>query len=41
MTNDGAIDANSITAKIENGVLAVTLPKHERAKPRNIPIKFK
>ena len=33
-----SIDVNKIKAKIEDGVLTLTLPKHERVKPREIPI---
>ncbi len=33
-----AIDRGKITAKIENGVLTVTLPKREKVKPRKIEI---
>jgi HSP20 family protein len=32
------IDREKITAKLENGVLTLTLPKHERLKPRKIAI---
>jgi len=32
------IDQEKANAKVENGVLTLTLPKHERAKPREIPI---
>jgi HSP20 family protein len=32
------IDAEGITAALENGVLTVSLPKSEKAKPRNISI---
>ena len=32
------VDANSIKASYENGVLTVTLPKVERAKPRQIEV---
>jgi HSP20 family molecular chaperone IbpA len=35
---DPAIDAAKITAKIEQGVLTVTLPKAEERKPRKIAI---
>ena len=35
---DPAIDAGKITAKIEQGVLTVTLPKAEEAKAKQIPI---
>lgn len=33
-----SIDRNRIDAKFENGQLSVTLPKHERIKPKNIEI---
>ncbi len=33
-----AIDVAKIKAKLEDGVLTITLPKHERIKPREIPI---
>jgi HSP20 family molecular chaperone IbpA len=33
------VDVERISASIENGVLEVTLPKKELAKPRQIPIK--
>ena len=33
------VDANKITASYEDGVLAVTLPKAEEAKPRQIDVK--
>lgn len=32
------IDQEKANAKVENGILTLTLPKHERAKPREIPI---
>lgn len=34
-----SIDESKIDAKLENGVLEVRLPKHERVKPRTIEIK--
>ena len=34
-----AVDAEKVEAKLENGVLRVSLAKHESAKPRKIPIK--
>ncbi len=33
------IDENKVSAKFENGQLVVTLPKHDRVKPRTISIK--
>ncbi len=33
------IDREKITAKLENGVLILTLPKYEKVKPRKITIK--
>lgn len=36
---NAAIDENKIQAKLENGVLNVTLPVAEEAKPRQIAIK--
>ncbi|HOP64393.1 MAG TPA: Hsp20/alpha crystallin family protein [Spirochaetota bacterium] len=33
------IDSNKIEAKLENGVLTLTLHKHEKVKPRKISIK--
>ena len=35
---DPAIDTAKITAKVEQGVLKLTLPKSERVKPRKITI---
>ncbi len=35
----GTVDADKIQANYENGVLTVTLPKAERARPREIPVK--
>jgi len=32
------VDASKIAASLSNGVLKVTLPKHEKAMPRKIPI---
>lgn len=37
-TIDDDIDAKGITASLENGVLTLTLPKSEKAKPRQIEI---
>jgi HSP20 family protein len=33
------VDADKVEAKYENGVLRLTLPKHEAAKPRKITVK--
>jgi HSP20 family protein len=33
------VDADKVEAKYENGVLRLTLPKHEAAKPRKIIVK--
>jgi HSP20 family protein len=35
---DPAIDTGKVSAKIEQGVLTVTLPKSERVKPRKIQV---
>jgi HSP20 family protein len=35
------IDANNITAALEDGILSVTLPKKEVAKPKQIEVKVK
>jgi HSP20 family protein len=32
------VDADKVEAKYENGVLRLTLPKHEAAKPRKITV---
>ena len=37
-TLPATIDANNIKASYEHGVLVVTLPKVEKAKPRQIPV---
>ncbi len=34
-----SIDESNIEARLENGILEVKLPKHERIKPRTIEIK--
>lgn len=34
-----SVDYEKIEANMENGVLSIKLPKHERVKPRNIEIK--
>jgi HSP20 family protein len=33
------VDADKVEARLENGVLQLKLPKHERAKPRKIAVK--
>ncbi|MBN1780121.1 Hsp20/alpha crystallin family protein [bacterium] len=35
------VDADKITAKLEDGVLILKLPRYERLKPREIPIEVK
>jgi HSP20 family protein len=35
------VDANKINAEFKDGVLAVTLPKHEGARPKQITVKVK
>jgi HSP20 family protein len=35
----GGIDSNKVSAKFENGVLTVTLPKPEESRPRRIEVK--
>jgi HSP20 family protein len=35
---DPAIDTTKVTAKMEQGVLLLTLPKAERVKPRKIQV---
>ncbi|HTR19773.1 MAG TPA: Hsp20/alpha crystallin family protein [Gemmatimonadales bacterium] len=37
-TLPATVDANAIKARYEHGVLTVTLPKEEKAKPRQIPL---
>ena len=37
-TLPATVDANNIKASYEHGVLTVTLPKVEKAKPRQIPV---
>ena len=33
------VDAEKVDARLENGVLSLTLTKHESARPRKIPVK--
>ena len=35
---DGSIDVDRISAKMENGIVTLTLPKAEKVKPRKIEI---
>ncbi len=37
----GTVDASKAEARYEHGVLTVTLPKHEEAKPKRIDIKVR
>lgn len=39
ITLPSLVDAGRVEAKYENGVLRLTLPKHEAAKPRKITVK--
>ena len=38
MTLPYEVDAEQVKAKLEHGLLELWLPKHERAKPRQIPV---
>ena len=38
LTHDNAIDADKVSAELRDGVLHVTLPKHEALKPRKITV---
>ena len=38
LTHEDAIDADKIVAELTDGVLRVTLPKHEALKPRKIAV---
>jgi HSP20 family protein len=38
LTHDNAIDADKVAAELRDGVLQVSLPKHEAVKPRKIAI---
>lgn len=39
-TLPATVDANAIKASYQHGVLTVTLPKVEKARPRQIPVQF-
>lgn len=38
LTHDNAIDAEKVAAELRDGVLRISLPKHEAVKPRKIAI---
>ena len=38
LSHDNAIDADKVAAELRDGVLSVTLPKHEAIKPRKIAV---
>ncbi|MCU1616703.1 MAG: heat shock protein Hsp20 [Frankiales bacterium] len=38
VTLPGDIDADNVSARLDNGVLTVTVPKSQRAKPRRVSI---
>lgn len=38
LTHDNAVDVDKIAAELRDGVLRVSLPKHEAVKPRQIAI---
>ena len=38
LVQEGAVDADKVSAVYENGLLRVTLPKREEAKPRKITV---
>ena len=38
LTHDNAVDADKVAAELRNGVLRVSLPRHEALKPRKIAV---
>ena len=38
LTHDNAIDADKVAAELHDGVLRISLPKHEALKPRKITV---
>ena len=38
LAHDNAIDAEKVVAELRDGVLQVSLPKHEAVKPRKIAV---
>jgi HSP20 family protein len=34
------VDANKVEARLSNGILTITMPKSEMARPKKIPVKF-
>lgn len=38
LTHEGSVDADKIAAELRDGVLRVSLPKHEAIKPRKIAV---
>lgn len=38
LTHDNAIDADKVAAELRDGILRVSLPKHEALKPRKIAV---
>ena len=39
LTHDNAVDADKVVAELHEGVLRLSLPKHEAIKPRKIAVK--